>query len=82
MREETLLWFIYKMKELKKKYEYYKDDFLNEIAENTNFFETAEDGDVSWLMKIVENPFSTYFEEDLKDFFERCINNNGPDKDD
>lgn len=44
MREETLLWFIYKMKELKKKYEYYKDGFLNEIAENTNFFETAEDG--------------------------------------
>lgn len=82
MKEETLLWFIYKMKELKKKYEYYKDDFLNDIAENTDFFETAEDGDISWLTKIIENPFSTYFEEDLKDFFERCINNNDPDEDD
>lgn len=77
-----LLWFIYKMKELKKEYKTYKDDFLNDIAENTDFFETAEEGDISWLTKIIENPFSMYFEEDLKDFFERCINKNDPDEDD
>lgn len=82
MKEETFSYFIYKMKELKKEYKIYKDDFLNDIAENTDFFETAEEGDISWLTRIIENPFSMYFEEDLKDFFERCINKNDLDEDD
>lgn len=79
MKEETLLYYIYKMKELKKEYRTYTDDFLNDIAERTDFFETAESDDINWLMKIVENPFSMYFEEDLKDFAESCLKNNKED---
>lgn len=73
MKEESIKYFLYKVKEIKKEFINAKNDLIVDIANNTDFYEEASIKELNELEEIFDNILKDGYEDKLMLFAERYL---------
>lgn len=73
MSEESINYFLYKVKEIKKEFINAKNDLIVDIANNTKFYEEASVKELNELEEIFDNILRNGYEDKLMVFAEKHL---------
>lgn len=73
MKEESIKYFLYKVKEIKKEFINAKNDLILDIANNTEFYEEASIEELNELEEIFDNILKGGYEDKLILFAEKHL---------
>lgn len=73
MKEESINYFLYKVKEIKKEFINAKNDLIVDIANSTDFYEKASIEELNELEGIFDNILKDGYEDKLMLFAEKNL---------
>lgn len=73
MKEESIKYFLYKVKEIKKEFINAKNDLIVDIANNTDFYEEASIKELNELEELFDNILKDGNEDKLMLFAEKYL---------
>ena len=73
MKEESINYFLYKVKEIKKEFINAKNDLIVDIANSTDFYEKASIEELNDLEGIFDNILKDGYEDKLMLFAEKYL---------